>query len=149
MSSQTILLVDDEQVDRFIIRRVLERENYTVLEADTYQRAVQLFDEHQDAITFLIADISLPGGNGCDLALNLRHRKPEMRVLFVSGHVGAEFCRFYGLEVSDLHYLSKPFKPSDLRSRILKVLNSDEPFPRRLVENPQKPPEDSFKTGAD
>ena len=63
---------------------------------------------HGEAVDLLIADISLPDGNGCELAIAMREKKPDLRVLFVSGHVGAEVCRFYGLDVTDLHFLRKP-----------------------------------------
>src|SRR5438132_634006 len=102
MSLKTILVVDDEEIDRAVMRRVLSGANYTVIEADTYQRALSVFGENRDSIALLLTDISLPGGNGCELWVSMRKQKPELRVLFVSGHVGAEVCRFYGLEPSAL-----------------------------------------------
>jgi DNA-binding response OmpR family regulator len=130
MSLETILLVDDEEIDRSLIRRILQAENYSVLEADTYPNALKVFEQHPDAVALLIADISLPGGNGCDLAIALRNLKANLRVLFVSGHVGAEVCRFYGLDVSDQHFLRKPFTAADVRSRIRQLFTSTEPFPK-------------------
>jgi hypothetical protein len=49
-------------------------------------------------------------------------------VLFISGHAGAEVCRFYGLVSPDLHFLEKPFDPIDLLVRVCRVLFSTEPF---------------------
>jgi DNA-binding response OmpR family regulator len=126
MSGETILLVDDEETDRAVIRRILQTKVDTVLEADTYHRALKVFEKNRDSIALLLTDISLPGGNGCELWVSMRKRKPDLRVLFVSGHVGAEICRFHGLEPSDLHFLSKPFKAADLLARVTQVLESPE-----------------------
>src|SRR5690349_329338 len=114
----TVLLVDDEQCDREIIQQTLQDGGYRVLEADNYQRAWAMFEANRDAVELLIADISLPDGNGCELALAIRNHKPDIRVLFVSGHVGAEVCRFYGLDVTDIHYLRKPFRPEELAGSV-------------------------------
>jgi DNA-binding response OmpR family regulator len=96
------------------------------LEADTYQRALTVFEKNRELIALLLTDISLPGGNGCELWVSMRKRNPDLKVLFVSGHVGAEVCRFHGLEPSTLHFFGKPFKPADLLERVTKVLSSPE-----------------------
>jgi len=132
MSAQTILVVDDEQTDREQMRRTLQDEGYTVIEADTYQEALRVFELNRQSFELLIADVSLPGGNGCELAIALRTQKPDLRVLFVSGHVGAEICQYYSLEVSDEHFLRKPFAAADLRSRVRQVLGSPDRFPTKL-----------------
>jgi len=126
----TILLVDDEESDRIPTRKVLEEAGYTVLEADTFQDAFGRFESHRDSIDLVVADISLPDGNGCELTLSMRDQKPDLRVLFISGHVGAEVCRYYGLDVTDLHFLRKPFAPEDLSLRVEAVLASEDTFPR-------------------
>ena len=69
-------------------------------------------------MSLLIADVALGDGNGCDAALMMRNQKPDLRVLFTSFHVGSEVLRFYGLEVTDEHFLQKPFSPSALREAI-------------------------------
>src|SRR4051812_12586485 len=103
--NKTILLVDDEETERIITCQILHGEGCTVLEADCYASALSVFEANRDRIDLLIADISLPDGNGCDLALVMRGGKPDLRVLFVSGHVGTEVCRYYGLDVTDQHFL--------------------------------------------
>ena len=81
-----LFLVDDEEPDRAQMRWVLESGNYTLIEAGTYQEALAAFASNRDSIELLISDISLPGGNGCELAIALRKQKPDLRLLFVSGH---------------------------------------------------------------
>ena len=125
----TVLLVDDEADDRELVRVALRSSGYTVLQADSFERCVAVFEANQSAVQLLIADISLADGNGCDLALALWKKKPDLKVLFVSGHVGAEVCRFYGLAVTDLHFLRKPFTARELAARVQQVLSATEGFP--------------------
>ena len=128
----TILLVDDEQPDREQMRRTFEDGIYGIIEAGSYQEALAVFDRFRESIVLLITDISLPGGNGVELAIALRKQKSDLRVLFVSGYVGSEVCRYYSLEVSDEHFLRKPFAAADLRSRVNQVLESPDRFPTNL-----------------
>ena len=81
--------------------------------------------EATPGISFLVADIALPDGNGCALAsADPRTESRDLQVLFVSGHVGSEVCRYYGLEVTDQHFLRKPFEPADLVARVKQVVKS-------------------------
>ena len=114
--NKTILIVDDEERHLNRACQILLREGYTVFEADCYRRAISVVGI-LDRVDLLVADVSLPDGDGCDLALQLRERQSDLRVLFVSAHAGAEVCRFYGLDQTVLHFLRKPF-------------TAVEPFPR-------------------
>jgi two-component system cell cycle sensor histidine kinase/response regulator CckA len=100
------------------------------LEADSYSDAMAVFDLNRDAVKLLVADVSLPDGDGVALAIALRKQKPDLRVLFVSFHVGAEVCKTYGLDVDSVHFLGKPFAENELVARIGKVLAANTPFPR-------------------
>jgi DNA-binding response OmpR family regulator len=126
----TVLVVDDEEVDRTDIRDTLRGHGYTVLEADSYGDGMAVFDLNRDAVELLVADVSLPDGDGCALAIRMKKQKPNLRVLFVSFHVGAEVCKAYGLDVDSLHFLGKPFTENELATRVGKVLASHTPFPR-------------------
>jgi DNA-binding response OmpR family regulator len=129
-SNKTILIVDDEDSDLKRSCQILFVEGYTVLEADCYDRAISVVEDNLDRVDLLVADVSLPDGDACDLALQLRDRQPDLRVLFVSGHVGAELCRFYGLDQSGLYFLRKPFTAKQLSESVHQVLNAAEPFPQ-------------------
>src|SRR5438874_9829986 len=138
MGSGSLLLVDDEQSDREQMRRALADEIFIIIEADTYQKALAIFELHRDSIVLLITDISLPGGNGCELAIALRKQKSDLRVLFVSGYVGAEIGLYYSLDISDEHFLRKPFSAADLRSRVKQVLESPDRFPVKLYAGEER-----------
>ncbi len=120
----TLLVVDDEASDIEAMRRTLEGAGFQVLAADSYDTALQVFDERQLEISAALIDISLPGKNGVELAQELLKRNPNVKILFISGHVGAEVIRFYGLRVTDRHFLKKPFSSDVLLSRVQEVLNS-------------------------
>lgn len=127
-NTEIVLVVDDELSDREAMQKLLQEHGYTVLEARDYQEALTVFAECEREIDLLVTDISLPGNNGCELANAMLRLKPDLKVLFISGHAGAEICRFYGIPKSDLHFMRKPFKPADLLSRVRAVLSSTEPF---------------------
>lgn len=127
-NTETVLVVDDEISDLETMQKLLSEQGYTVLHAQDYPEAFALFERHNRDIDLLLTDISLPGRNGCDLAKALLRLKPHLKVLFVSGHAGAEICRFYDIPKSDLHFFRKPLKPAALLSRVRQVLNSTEPF---------------------
>lgn len=127
-TNKTFLVVDDEEAERTEIAKVLRHEGYNVLEAENYTDALALAEGLPD-LSFLVADIALPDGNGCNLATAIRQRNRKLAVLFVSGHVGSEACRYYGLDVTDLHFLRKPFEPEQLVQRVQRVLASGDWFP--------------------
>jgi DNA-binding response OmpR family regulator len=127
-SGQTILVVDDEPEDRQFMRTALRASGYQVLEASNYHSAANMFAQHQDEIDLLIADVSLPDSNGLELAKTILQSRPDVKVLLVSGHAGAEVCRFYGLSSLDLHFLEKPFTAADLLMRVYRLILSSERF---------------------
>ncbi len=128
-STETILLLDDETSDRELMRTALQEQGYKVLEASYGYSAMQLFRTHQQAIAMLVADIALPGENGCEVAKAMVGIEPDLNVLFVSGHAGAEICRFYGFPVSDSHFLRKPFTAAEFTNRVRHLLDTAEPLP--------------------
>lgn len=130
--TKTILVVDDEETDRLDIVNSLRAEGFHVLEAESYASALAVANS-QPGISFLVADVALPDGNGCALATAVRQLHPRMQVLFVSGHVGSEVCRYYGLDVSDSHFLRKPFEAADLVARVKQVAKAKGPFPSLYV----------------
>ena len=127
MSEIRILLVDDEAQVRDVLGHVLRAAGYTVLEAGNYYEGMRAAKD--TTIDLLIADVSLPGPNGCELAARILETQPDMQVLFISGYTGAEACRAYGILSSDAHFLGKPFTASDLLRKVHSVLHGPQPAP--------------------
>ena len=113
-----VLIIDDEPSDIEAMRIAMQAGGFSpILTADSYDSSLRIFDKHLGRIDLALVDISLPKKNGVELARELLRRNPELKILFVSGHVGAEVIRFYGLRATDLHFLKKPFTAADLLSR--------------------------------
>jgi DNA-binding response OmpR family regulator len=89
---------------------------------------MQIFDANRLVVDLLVADVSLPDGNGCALAIEMRRHRPDLRVLFVSFHVGAEICKYYGIDAPEYQFLKKPFDERALLSRVRRTLGgADQP----------------------
>jgi two-component system, cell cycle sensor histidine kinase and response regulator CckA len=83
---ETVLLVDDAEPFRRLVRTFLERHGYTVLEARTSTEAAQLATAHEGPIHILLTDVIMPQVNGYQLSDYLRFHRPDLRVLYMSGY---------------------------------------------------------------
>jgi two-component system cell cycle sensor histidine kinase/response regulator CckA len=117
----TILLVEDEIALRGLMRRILERSGYRVLEAEHGAEALARFETHDGAIDLVVSDIVMPTMGGREMAERLRAICPESRLLFVSGFTDDEVMR-QGVIVTDAAYLQKPFSPASLVAKIGEML---------------------------
>ena len=132
--SSTVLVVDDEPSMRALERRVLEGLGYSVLEATNGADLVDLLagGTHFD---LLIADLNMPVVRGDDLARRIRRSRPDLRVLYVTGHT--DWLMDGGALVQGEAMLAKPFSAEGLRDAVSLLLNGA-PGP----ENPSKIPAD-------
>ena len=127
--SELVLIVDDEALDAESMQSALESVGFRVITANNPASARQRFLERAAEIDLLLIDVSLPGKNGVEVAKEFLRVRPDLRVLFDSGHVGAEVIRFYGLPATDRHFLQKPFDAQTLLDRVEEILASSEPVP--------------------
>src|ERR1044071_2226137 len=81
----TVLVVDDEEDLRDIMRRMLERRGFATLVAGDSDQALAVCREHPGVIDVLVTDLGLPGVSGGDLARNASGLRPEMGVVYISG----------------------------------------------------------------
>jgi CheY-like chemotaxis protein len=121
--SETVLLVEDEEAVRRLARLVLEKMGYRVLEAASAEEAFSVATGHSGGIDLLLTDSVMPGMSGPDLARSLRPRRPEMRVLFMSGYTDDAIVRHGLLEPTEA-FLQKPFTPDVLARKVRDVLDS-------------------------
>ena len=84
--SETILLVEDEDVVRDLTRRVLERQGYTVLACADGIEAVALAELNDRRIDLLLTDVVMPGMRGYDVAKRVAGTRPEIKILYMSGY---------------------------------------------------------------
>ncbi|MDQ2767000.1 MAG: response regulator [Gemmatimonadota bacterium] len=117
----TILLVEDESALRGLMRRILERSGYVVLEAEHGEQALQRCESHEGAIDLVVSDIVMPTMGGQEMAHRLREVRPNSRLLFVSGFTDDEVMQ-QGIVISGSAYLQKPFSPVSLVAKIGEML---------------------------
>ena len=84
--TETILVVEDEMSVRRLAAEFLGSNGYTVLEAQDGGEALQVCEEHRGPIHLLITDVVMPGMSGWELAVRLAGRRPEMKVIYMSGY---------------------------------------------------------------
>jgi len=113
----TVLVVEDEDEVRAFARDVLELGGYTVLEAPSAARALEVGEEHPAAIDLLITDVLMPGMTGPELARRLRARRPALRVLCMSGYPESADRRVGGDEGWNA-WLEKPFSPDAMLAKV-------------------------------
>jgi two-component system cell cycle sensor histidine kinase/response regulator CckA len=118
--SATILVVDDDEELRRFMSRILERNGYRILEADSGERALRMIDEFEGSIDLLVSDVVMGEMSGRDLAATLQSKEPGLVVLLVSGTANRNILSELQPGVSD--FLAKPFKPSDLVDRVHDLL---------------------------
>ena len=121
--TETVLVVEDEPEVRALARRVLERQGYQVVEASQADEALQLSDARPGAIHLLLSDVVLPHMSGCALAGRLRSRRPEMKVLFMSGYDEDDLAQ-HGFTPDAARLLVKPFLPEELARVVRDVLDA-------------------------
>ncbi len=121
---ETILVVEDEAQVLAIARTILENAGYTVLTADTPNKAIRLAGQHTGLIHLLLTDVIMPGMNGRDLAARLQEILPEMKCLFMSGYT-ADVISNHGVLEPGAHFIQKPFSSRNLAAKVRELL--DEP----------------------
>ncbi|MGH9872238.1 MAG: PAS domain S-box protein [Pyrinomonadaceae bacterium] len=121
--SETVLLVEDEDMVRKLTSELLVESGYTVLEANGGDAAIDLGKEHKARIDLLITDVVMPKFSGKEVAERLRAIHPETRVLFMSGYTDQAIVH-HGIVDSDIAFIQKPFSERALAQKIRDVLDS-------------------------
>jgi CheY-like chemotaxis protein len=120
--TETVLLVEDEQAVRRLVRTALESQGYQVLEASCGEDALALAQHYHGVIHLLMTDVVMPGMGGHALAQQLQTHRGELQVLFVSGYMQDAVAR-HGVVESKSAFLQKPFTPIALARKVREVLD--------------------------
>ncbi len=120
--AEVVLLVEDEEELRGLLRESLMRKGYRVLEAMNGQEALNVAREYQGTIHLAVTDMVMPVMGGRDLAQKLAASRPHTQVVFMSGYLNDSAVHQQGLE-SSAHFLQKPFEPAMLAAKIREVLD--------------------------
>jgi CheY-like chemotaxis protein len=119
--SGTVLVVEDEERVRTLACAALESAGYRVLRADGSRSALFLSESLRDRIDILVTDVVLPEIGGRELAGHLRAKRPDLKVLFVSGFTDDVLLR-KGIRRAEAHFLPKPFTAAALTRKVRDVL---------------------------
>jgi CheY-like chemotaxis protein len=117
----TILMVDDEESVRRMTGQALRSLDFTVLEAATPERALELFEEDAGNIRLLLTDVVMPGITGPTLAQRLIAKRPDLRVLFMSGYP-ARLETIQRRVSNRMRLLAKPFEVATLLRTVTELL---------------------------
>ncbi|MHB1306519.1 MAG: PAS domain-containing hybrid sensor histidine kinase/response regulator, partial [Limisphaerales bacterium] len=119
--SGTVLLADDEDIVRFIGIKMLERLGFTVLTAEDGQKAVEMFEAHQEEIVCVLMDLTMPHMDGEEAFRELRRLRPDVRVVLASGYSEQDVIqRFSGKGLSG--FIQKPFTLESLTASLKAIL---------------------------
>jgi hypothetical protein len=119
--SETVLLVEDDEMVRRLVREALVRTGYKVMDTSDPLEARRLSASYRGTIHLLITDVVMPKVSGRELAEELRARRGGMKVLYMSGYTDNAIVNT-GILQKEVAFLQKPFTPAALTQKVREVL---------------------------
>ena len=120
--NETILLVEDDDVVRKLVREVLDNEGYRLLEAANGVAALSICAQYEDPIHLLLTDVIMPEMSGRALADRLVPQRPQMKILYMSGYTD-DVIVHHGVLDEGTAFIQKPFAPDVLARKVREVLS--------------------------
>ena len=128
--SETVLVVEDEEIVRELVCDVLTQQGYAVICAANGADALQMAEQHSGRIDLLVTDVVMPQMNGHELAERLTALQPGLNVLFVSGYSEDDIGE-HGVLDTTIELLEKPFTPQSLSRKVREILGEAEEMAAR------------------
>ncbi len=120
--TETILIAEDNEEVRVLMKSILEEYGYRVIEAVDGEEAVNKFIDNKDRIQLVVADVIMPKKSGREAVDEIRKTNPDVKVLFASGYT-ADAIDKKGILEDGVDFISKPVAPHDLLVKIREVLD--------------------------
>ena len=118
--STTILVVDDEQRMRTLLKDFLVKKDYSVIEAKDGEEALEIFNEKQDIINLVLLDVMMPKLDGWSVLRQIRQNS-KVPIIMLTAR-GEEQDELFGFELGVDEYIAKPFSPKILVARVEVIL---------------------------
>ena len=122
VGKEVILVVEDEEGVRELVRDLLEANGYTVLTARSGKEALCVCSTHSGKISLIVTDVVMPEMGGPELALHMKAAYPGTKILFTSGYTDHAIVR-NGVLDAGVAFIQKPFTPGNLARKIREVLD--------------------------
>jgi PAS domain S-box-containing protein len=119
---ETVLVVEDEDGVRKLTVQILQKHGYKVLEASQGDEALFISKKYEEPIHLLITDVVMPGMSGHELSDRLSSLRPEIEILYMTGHTNGAIIH-HGVLEPGVNLLQKPFTPEGLARKVREVLD--------------------------
>jgi CheY-like chemotaxis protein/two-component sensor histidine kinase len=120
--SETIIVVEDEEVVRKLVVQILKRQGYKVLEGGRPSEALHICNKYDSPINLLVTDVVMPEMSGRELAEHLKSIRPGVKVLYISGYTENAIVH-HGVLEKGVNYIQKPFMMDVLTQKVREVLD--------------------------
>ncbi len=120
MVNKCILIVDDEQRMRKLIKDFLAAKGYSILEAEDGEKALQVFQSNKNKISLILLDVMMPKLDGWSVLRQIR-QESKVPIIMLTAR-GEEQDELFGFELGVDEYISKPFSPKILVARVEAIL---------------------------
>ena len=132
MESEFILIVDDEERMRKLIKDFLMQKNYKILEAGDGEEALKVFEENQNKISVILLDVMMPKLDGWSVLRQIRQTS-KVPIIMLTAR-GEEQDELFGFELGVDEYISKPFSPKILVARVEALLKRTKPEEKEIED---------------
>ena len=120
MTNNCILIVDDEQRMRKLIKDFLQAKGFSILEAEDGEKALKVYEENRNKITLILLDVMMPKLDGWSVLRQIR-QESKIPIIMLTAR-GEEQDELFGFELGVDEYISKPFSPKILVARVEAIL---------------------------
>jgi CheY-like chemotaxis protein len=121
--TETILLVEDEDVVRRLVAEILDDAGYAVLAASDGASALEIVRSHGGPLDLLVTDVVMPGMSGPEVAQAVSPLRPGLQVLYMSGYTDSAIVR-HGVLDEGTAFLQKPFSSTELTAKVRSLLDA-------------------------
>jgi PAS domain S-box-containing protein len=121
--SETVLIVEDDDMLRNLAKKILHLYGYMGLEARDGNDALRVSEEYKGSIQLMVTDVVMPEMSGRELADRIQPLRPEMKILYMSGYTDNAIVHHQVLD-PHLAFLQKPFTPEGLAGKVREVLDA-------------------------